>query len=296
MHKRCDLSDAPQDAAFSKLCEDDTVTVEREDPKTAQTHDITLSGQRMHFWKGGTGPGLLLLHAAWGDAEMSWSSVWGQLSRSCTVIAPDLPGFGQSSPMRNPSLPAMAKRLKELFDALHMDRVVVAGNSFGAAVAIQFANDCPEAVSHLVLVNGGYMPVIPGPVRKFIALPIVNQGFRRLIRRLTFSLQTLKRSFVDTSKLPAGFFDTIQGSALAYSKISFDTVMNMTAPLAKPSVPTFLVWGAQDGLAPLKQAQALQKWLPDSTLIAINGSGHMPQVERPEEFVAAILGMTKQVR
>jgi pimeloyl-ACP methyl ester carboxylesterase len=278
------------------LCEDDTEAVEMEDPKTVQADDISLSGQSMHFWKGGTGPGLLLLHAAWGDAEMSWSSVWGRLSRSCTVIAPDLPGFGQSSPIHDPSLPAMVTRLKELFDALHMDHVVVVGNSFGAAVAIQFANDCPEAVSHLVLVNGGYMPVIPGPVRKFMALPIVNQVFRRFIRRLTFSLPTLKRSFADPSKLPAGFFDTIQGNALAYSKISFDTVMNRTAPLAKPSVPTFLVWGAQDGLAPLKQAQALQNWLPDSTLITINGSGHMPQVERPEEFVAAILGMTKQVK
>ncbi len=266
-----------------------------EDPNTVQAYAITLSGQRMHFWKGGTGPGLLLLHAAWGDAEMSWSSVWGRLSRSCTVIAPDLPGFGPTSPIRNPSLPAMAKRLKELFDALLMDRVVVVGNSFGAAVAIQFANDYPEAVSHLVLVNGGYMPVIPGPVRKIMALPIVNQGFRRLIRYLFSSPLLLKRSFAAPSKLPAGFFDTILGSALAYSKISFDTVMNMTAPLAKPSVPTFLVWGAQDGLAPLKQARALQKWLPDSTLITINGSGHMPQVERPEEFVAAIMGMTKQV-
>jgi pimeloyl-ACP methyl ester carboxylesterase len=190
----------------------------------------------------------------------------------------------------------MATRLKELFDALRMDRAVVVGNSFGAAVAIQFANDCPEAVSHLVLVNGGYMPVIPGPVMKFITLPIVNQGFRRLIRRITFSLRTLKRSFADPSKLPAGFFDTILVTAPAYSNISFDTILNITAPLAKPSVPTFLVWGAQDGLAPLKQAQALQKWLPDSTLITINGAGHMPQVEKPEEFAAAILGITKQMR
>jgi len=267
-----------------------------ENPKTVQTYDITLSGQRMHYWKGGTGLGLLLLHAAWGDAEMSWSGVWGRLSRSCTVIAPDLPGFGQSSPIRNPSLRAMARRLKELFDALHMDRVVVVGNSFGAAVAIQFANDYPDVVSHLVLVNGGYMPVIRGPVRKFMALPIVNRGFRWLIRRLTFSPQTLKRSFVDPSILPAGFFDTIQGNALAYSNISFDTVMNGSAPLVKPSVPTLLLWGAQDGLAPLKQAQSLQRWLPDSTLITINGSGHMPQVERPEEFTVAIQGLIKKVK
>jgi pimeloyl-ACP methyl ester carboxylesterase len=267
-----------------------------EDPKTVRTYDVMLSGQRLHYWAGGTGPGLLLLHAAWGDAEISWSSVWGQISRSCTVIAPDLPGFGHSSPIRDPSLPVMSKRLKELVDALHMDRMVVIGNSFGASVAIQFANDFPQAVSHLVLVNGGYLPAIPDPVRKFLALPVVKLVVRRLIRHLSYSLRTLKRSFTDPSKLPAGFFDSIQGNAVAYSTVSFDTVMNTTAPLDRPSVPTSLVWGAQDGLAPLKQAQVLQKWLQESTLITISGSGHMPQVERPEAFIAAIGEMTKNLR
>jgi len=267
-----------------------------DDPKKVQAHDITLSGQRMHFWKGGTGPALLLLHAAWGDAEMSWSSVWVQLSRSCTVIAPDLAGFGRSSPMPKPSLSGFAKNLRELLEALQIGRVIAVGNSFGAAVAIQFANDYPEAVSQLVLVDGGYQPVIPGPVRKFIDLPVVNQGFRWFIRRLTFSPRTLQRSFAFPTRLPSGFFEKIQRNALAYSRISFDTVMNMTEPLPKPAVPTMLVWGAQDGLASLKQAHALQKWMPDSKLITIDGAGHMPQVEVPVEFVTAIMEMTKQVR
>jgi pimeloyl-ACP methyl ester carboxylesterase len=135
------------------------------------------------------------------------------------------------------------------------------------------------------------MPLIPGPIRKIIALPIVNQVFRRLIRHLTFSLQTLKRSFADPSQLPDGFFEKIQGNAPTYSRISFDTIMNMTAPLAKPSVPTLLVWGAQDGLATMKQAQALQKWIPEARLVTIEGAGHMPQVERPQEFVTAIMGL-----
>jgi pimeloyl-ACP methyl ester carboxylesterase len=265
--------------------------VMKEDAGRVQSQEITLSGHTIRFWKGGAGPGLLLLHAAWGDAEMSWSRTWNQLSRSCTVVAPDLPGFGRSSPLLEPSLSDMAKKLGELIDALHLDQVIVVGNSLSAAVAVQFANDYPKAVSHLVLVNGGYMPLIPGAVRKIIALPIVNQVFRRLIRHLTFSLQTLKRSFADPSKLPAGFFEKIQGNALAYSRISFDTIMNMTGPLAKPSVPTLLVWGAQDGLATMKQAQVLKKWIPEARLVTIEDAGHMPQVEQPQEFVTVIMGL-----
>jgi pimeloyl-ACP methyl ester carboxylesterase len=252
---------------------------------------MTFSGHTIRFWKGGAGPGLLLLHAAWGDAEMSWSRVWDLFSRSCTVVAPDLPGFGRSSPLPEPSLSEMAKRLKELVDALDLDRVIVVGNSLSAAVALQFVHDYPKAVSHLVLVNGGYMPLIPLPIRKFIALPIVNQAFRRFIRYLTFSPKTLRRSFADPSRLPAGFLETIQRNALVYSRISFDTMMNMKEPMAKPSVSTLLVWGAQDGLATLKQARELLKWMPEARLVTIEGAGHMPQVERPQEFASVIMGL-----
>ena len=77
---------------------------------------------------------------------------------------------------------------------------------------------------------------------------------------------------------------------MAYSRISFDTIMNHSSPLTKPTAPTLLVWGAEDGLSTLKQADAIQKWIPEARLITIDGAGHMPQVEKPEEFVAAVMG------
>jgi len=253
-----------------------------------QPQDLDVAGRRVHVWKGGNGPGLLLLHAAWGDAEMSWSRVWDQLSRTFTVIAPDLPGFGRSAGLPRPSLPAMATTLKGLLDILHRDRVLVAGNSFGAGVAIQFANEHVKSVAQVVLVNGGYMPVIPGAMKKLLSLPVLNAAFRSLIRKLTFSPAVLNRSFVNPSQLPAGFFENVQLNAPAYSRISFDAIMNMTEPLATPVVPVLLLWGAQDGLATLKQAHAIQKRMPAAKLVAIEGAGHMPQVERPEKFVAAM--------
>jgi pimeloyl-ACP methyl ester carboxylesterase len=64
--------------------------------------------------------------------------------------------------------------------------------------------------------------------------------------------------------------------------------MNLAEPLTRPSVPVPLLWGAQDGLATLKQAQANQKTMLDEELIAIEGAGHMPQMERPDDFVAVI--------
>jgi pimeloyl-ACP methyl ester carboxylesterase len=74
-----------------------------------QPTDLTLSGMRVHVWTGGTGPVLLLLHSAWGDGSMSWAAVWNDLSQSFTVVAPDLPGFGLSEPLDEPTLLANAR-------------------------------------------------------------------------------------------------------------------------------------------------------------------------------------------
>ncbi len=258
-----------------------------------RAENLIFSGQKMHFWRGGAGFPLLLLHSAWGDAEMSWSSVWEELSDSFMVIAPDLPGFGQSSQIAGPSLPAMAKRLGQLLEALQVKSVAVAGNSFGAGVARQFAGDFPEATSRLMLVNGGHIPHMPAPFKKLMSLPSFNGRFRQLMRHFSFSSQALRKSFIAPDKLPPSFFENIQKSAYAYSRVVLDTFMNITGPLPVPIVPTFLIWGAQDGLAPLKQAKALRKKIPGALLISIEGAGHMPQLERPKEFVTAIMGVGK---
>ncbi len=253
-----------------------------------QPQDILLAGHRIRFWTGGAGPHLLLLHAAWGDAEMGWSNVWNELALSFTVIAPDLPGFGRSSAMVRPTLPAMARLLKQLLDELHAERTIVVGNSFGVSVAVQFADDYPDATSRLVLVNGGPKPNIPGLMRAILSLPLVKQGFRMILRSVSYSRRTLDRSFVDKTKLPSEFFDRILEKTRGYSRISFDSIMNTKEPQTPPTVPTLLLWGARDYLAPMKHVYQLSEWIPGAELVALNASGHMPQWEQPAEFVAAI--------
>lgn len=227
---------------------------------------------------------------------MSWSSVWNQLSRSFTVIAPDLPGFGQSSGLLRPSLSAMARLLRQLLDALKVDHVITVGNSFGAAVALQFASAYPETASQLVLVNGGYMPVIPGLVRKLIGSPLLKRVFGLLMHHYSFSDRTIEGAFADVSNLPPGFLEKIRWHSHAYSTIVYDVWLGMTEPLAKPAVPTLVLWGTQDKLGPLKYARLLQEWIPDAKLVPIEGAGHMPQVERSEEFVSAIMSLRHEVR
>jgi pimeloyl-ACP methyl ester carboxylesterase len=253
---------------------------------------ITISGHRIHCWLGGSGPNLLLIHAAWGDAEMSWSPVWSELAQTFTVIAPDLPGFGQSSHLPHPSMSAMTGLLKQLLDELNVTRVVPVGNSFGASVALQFANSYPQLCERLVLVNGGYLPFIPGLLRSLLLLPLFRQLLGLVMRSISFSRSKLQTAFLHPAKLPHGFIDKIRRNARPYSAIVRDTWLDMREPMVKPAVPTLLLWGAQDTLVPVKYALSMHKWIPGSTLSLIDRAGHMPQLEQGEEFIAALQHFT----
>jgi len=172
--------------------------------------DLVIAGKRLHAWTGGAGQALLLLHSAWGDAEMSWAPVWNELSRSFTVIAPDLPGFGASDPLDGPTLSANANILKTLLDDQKTGPAIVVGNSFAASIAIEFAASFPERAKHLVLVNGGYLPALPGFMKKLLRLRAVEERFRRFMRSFTYSDKAFAKAFPDPVALPPGFFDRIR--------------------------------------------------------------------------------------
>ena len=105
-----------------------------------QLHGRTVMGVRE-----GEGKPVLLLHSA-GSTSMSWSLSLGVLSQSFTAVAPDLPGFGASDPLPSPwSVRAFADFVWELLDSLEMPRAHLAGNSFGALIALQMAAQQPFA-------------------------------------------------------------------------------------------------------------------------------------------------------
>ncbi len=253
-----------------------------------QPADLVLSGKRVHAWIGGAGPALLMVHSAWGDASMSWAPVWNGLSRSFTVLAPDLPGFGASDPLDVPTLSADAGVLKALLDSRKAGRAIVVGNSFGAAIAIEFAAAFPESTRLLVLVNGGYVPALPWFMRKLIGLPALEKPFRALIRKATYSDKALAKAFPDPAKLPSGFFDRIRANEEKQSRVVFDTVLNQKKPQARPAVPVAMIWGTGDRLLTPNQLKTLRKWLCSAEFVPLDNAGHMPQVERPEEFAAAM--------
>lgn len=251
-------------------------------------HDLTISGQPIHFWTGGEGPGLLLLHSAWGDAEMSWVSVWDDLGRSFRVVAPDMPGFGASEPLPRPSLHANALLLRALLDRLTIDRAIVLGNSFGAGVAAEFAASFPDRTHCLVLVNGGFIPALPAVIKSIFSLPFIEHRFRRFLRSMTYSNKAFAKAFPNPEKLPSGFFDRIRANEENQARTVFDTFMNQASAQQFPSIPVKIIWGTGDRLTTMKQAGITGRRHGEFEVTPIVGAGHMPQVEAPKEFIEAV--------
>ena len=256
--------------------------------KTPKSINLTISGQRVHAWAGGAGPCLLLLHSAWGDAEMSWVSVWKELSSFFTVIAPDMPGFGASDALRHPSLARNAALLKDLLDSLKIDSAIVLGNSFGAGVAGEFAAAFPERTIRLVLVNGGFLPALPRMIKSILAVPFIEKGFRKLMRTMTYSDKAFARAFPNPGKLPPKFFARIRAKEENQARIVFDTFMNQASAQQLPSVPVTIIWGTGDRLTTMKQAGVTGRWPVEPDFVSITGAGHMPQLEAPMEFIEAV--------
>ncbi len=252
------------------------------------SNTVVLAGKRLRVWTGGAGPALLLLQSAWGDAETSWKAVWDELSRSYSVVAPDLPGLGGSDAPDSISLAASAGLLKDLLGHLGIERAAVVGNSFGVAVALELAAAHPERVGRLIAVNGTNMPVIPAFLRNLMAMPSLSPFFRRAIHNVTYSDKAFSRAFPDRDRLPPGFLETIRRLEEQHIGVTFRTFLNQSIEQKRPEVPATVIWGTGDGLVSARQAARFRTWLGDARFVPLEGAGHMPQLEQPAAFVDAV--------
>ena len=138
------------------------------------SHDLEvteLHGHRLAYRIAGEGPVLLLIHGMAGTNAV-WEEVIPPLTDGYTVIAPDLPGHGQSGASAGDySVGAMAATLRDLLLSLGYDRATVLGHSLGGGVAMQFSYLFPEYTERLVVISSGGLGRSVNPALRLAALP-----------------------------------------------------------------------------------------------------------------------------
>jgi len=249
---------------------------------------VDIEGFRLGYRKAGRGQPLVLLHGYVGDAFGTWSGELQTLADEFTVIAWDAPGFGTSSdPPESFSLADYADCLAAFMEALDLDRSHVCGLSFGGGLAIEFYRRHPRMVRSLVLVSAyaGWTGSLPPEVVEFRlsqALRLGDLPAEELIRELIPTLFSPSAPGELVDRFAAGMREFhpvgLRATARSFARADLRDV------LPTIEVPTLLIYGGDDVRAPRAVAEGMHAAIPGSTLVVIEGVGHVPNVEAPEQF------------
>jgi pimeloyl-ACP methyl ester carboxylesterase len=267
----------------------------RQPVRPATFRDIKSSGIRLRVTEVGEGPPVLLLHTALLD-RTSWSPTIEQLSSSFRVVAPDLPGFGESE---KPTARRFGYTLSEfthvvtdLFAALELGKAHVIGHGLGGAISIALASRNPELVSRLVLADALCYPTPPDVARRIASIPVLGgllfkqvsgRGmFGSYFRNVLSSGQTelapeRVQHYFEVFSSPSA-----RSSALQTLRATQDS-RPVVAQLRRISAPTLVVWGRRDGVYPAAFGQRLARDIRGAGFMLLD-TGHIPQEEAPEEF------------
>ena len=125
----------------------------------SQTAEV--DGVKLHYTTGGHGPALILLHG-YAETSRMWTPLLPQLGEKCTVIAPDLPGIGDSSiPADGLDMKTAAIRIHALARSLGVEKARVVGHDIGLMVAYAYAAQFPAEVEKLVVMDA-FLPGVEG--------------------------------------------------------------------------------------------------------------------------------------
>jgi len=252
--------------------------------------EIEITSGKLNVLDQGKGPAVLLIHAFPLHHEM-WGPQIPVLSTRFRVIAPDLRGFGQSHPPSPWTMEEMADDLNALLDRLNVDTCSLAGVSIGGYIGFAFWSRYPKRVRQLVLCNTRARAdnEMEKKGRNEMIAAIQQNGVSILPDRM---LPRLLRP--DAPQEVVGKVRTMIEAADASAAIHALTAMrdrlDFSAALHRIQTPTMVVAGENDAIIRVEEARSMADAISGSRFVQIPDSGHLSNLENPEEFNRALLG------
>jgi len=237
----------------------------------------------------GEGPPLVLVHGLGGTSNF-WQPVLPVLCRRFMVYRPDLPGSGRSPKSdRSTTVAGFVSDLIALFDQAAIERVHLAGHSFGSLVVQHFASMHPDRVIRLALVGPVKAPSESGrvgardratKVRREGMAAVADAIVKAATAAVTREQKPVAAAFVRELLMrqdPEGYARTCE--ALAES----------TDPdLGRIASPTLLLPGREGAVGTPLMAERLNREIANSVVRVIEGCGHWTAIEQPEETARAL--------
>jgi len=248
---------------------------------------------------------LVFLHGASGNAYDTMLAFREAFQGRYGLLFVDRPGLGFSErkPRRHNSLEGQAKLIDGLLGQLKIERAIVIGHSYGAAVTAVLGRLAPERVAGLAFLAPVSHPW-PGDVDwyyKLAAMPVAGEIFARTVTlpaaellapaaiRRVFSPDRPPDNYTSRTRLPLLYRPaTFRANSSDIAGLKED-VTRQSPHYGGLSQPALVVTGTQDAIVwPSIHSEGLVRDLPDADLLVLEGGGHMPHHTHTDEIVAAL--------
>lgn len=268
--------------------------------ETDVARDVSTPSWNIHYNEAGPpdGPPVVLLHGG-GPGATGWSNYSPNIeaiaAAGLRVIAPDLPGWGQSDEV-DFSTYDHVEAVCELLDALGIEKAALVGNSMGGHTSLRMAIERPDRVSHLITMGAPIQmkPILfsagggPSEGLKIMGQAYADpspEGMKRLVEVMVYdkarfaSPELSEQRSAAVAKRPEHIANVAKGAPNAPIPIWVDLHR-----IPEIKVPSLLIHGRDDRVVTFESALYLAANIPDSRAHLINRCGHWAQLEHADEF------------
>lgn len=250
------------------------------------------------YTRSGAGAPLVLLHGI-GSSRHAWGPVVPALAAHFTVIAVDLPGFGDSRPVPahiEPTPAALAVAVAQLLDDLGLTRPHLAGNSLGGWVALELAAIRPAASLTLLSPAGlwhGDTPLYDRVSLRASRWLTRHAGglLSRLVNYRLGRALILGQTHGRPMRLTAGYARAAiqaMGTCAGFDEVLTATAKRRFLATAPIGAPVTVAFGSRDRLLLRHQSRHLDQLPPGTQVAVLPGCGHVPMADDPEAVTAVI--------
>ena len=237
----------------------------------------------------GKGFPLVLVHGFLGSSEM-WTPQKQFLSKYFRVIAPALPGFGESNQIKSHnSINAMAQTILNCLKKMGIEKFNLLGHSMGGMIVQEIAKISGENINKLICYATGSIGDIPG---RFETLDssrerLAKEGITETVKRIP------KKWFIDGDK--AKYFYLCENAVKETTKETADNALIAMKSwrgfenLKNIKNETLIIWGDKDVSYNFEQVDTLNKNITNSSFVILEDCSHNAHLEKPEEFNKIVL-------
>ncbi|MDE1668953.1 alpha/beta fold hydrolase [Nocardia gipuzkoensis] len=251
---------------------------------------------RFHYTVSGTGSPVVLI-AGGGLWGYSWREVTPALAQQHTVYAVDLPSQGYTE-LHDAGfafdLPAMADAIATFLDAVGLDRAALVGHSWGGAWSLYFAEQHPERVERLVLLDSPGLDAEKAPVTPLFETPVIGELATDLMTRSLYA-DSIRGTFTNqdlvTDELIDEFYQPFSRPANRSGFLALWRNLDYRltdAELHQVIAPTLVLWGGDDQWLPSSQATRLADRIAQAQAVILPGCGHTVHEDCPAATIPRI--------